>query len=35
MTDKQKVEVRLSEVKKGLNELGTKSELSDEDRTGI
>ena len=33
MTDKQKVEVRLSEVKKGLNELGTKSELSDEDRT--
>ena len=33
MTEKQKVEVRLSEVKKGLNELGTKPELSDEDRT--
>ena len=33
MTEKQKVEVRLSEVKKGLNELGTKTELSDEDRT--
>ena len=32
MTDKQKVEVRLSEVKKGLNELGSKTELSDEDR---
>ena len=33
MTEKQKVEVRLSEVKKGLNELGSKPELSDEDRT--
>ena len=32
MTDKQKVEVRLSEVKKGLNELGSKEELTDEDR---
>ena len=32
MTDKQKVEVRLSEVKAGLNKLGTKPELSDEDR---
>ena len=32
MTEKQKVEVRLSEVKKGLNELGSKTELSDEDR---
>ena len=33
MTEKQKVEIRLSEVKKGLNELGSKTELSDEDRT--
>ena len=33
MTEKQKVEVRLSEVKKGLNELGSKPELTDEDRT--
>ena len=33
MTEKQKVEVRLSEVKKGLNELGNKPDLSDEDRT--
>ena len=33
MTEKQKCEVRLSEVKNGLNELGSKSELSDEDRT--
>ena len=32
MTEKQKVEVRLSEVKKGLNELGSKPELTDEDR---
>ena len=32
MTDKQKVEVRLSEVKKGLNGLGSKPELTDEDR---
>ena len=32
MTEKQKVEVRLSEVKKGLNELGSKTELADEDR---
>ena len=32
MTERQKVEVRLSEVKKGLNELGSKTELSDEDR---
>ena len=32
MTEKQKCEVRLSEVKNGLNELGSKSELSDEDR---
>ena len=28
MTEKQKVEVRLSEVKKGLNELGSKPELT-------
>lgn len=32
MTEKQKVELRLSEVKKELNELGTKADLSDEDR---
>lgn len=33
MTEKQKVEVRLSEVKKGLNELGSKTELNDDDKT--
>lgn len=32
MTEKQKVEVRLSEVRTELNELGSKAELSDEDR---
>ena len=32
MTDKQKVEIRLSEVKKELNTLGSKPELTDEDR---
>ena len=33
MTEKQKVEVSLSQCKKNLNELGSKTELSDEDRT--
>ena len=32
MTEKQKIEVRLSEVKKGLNELGSKPELTEEDK---
>ena len=33
MTEKQRVEIRLSEVKNELNTLGSKPELTDEDRT--
>ena len=35
MTEKQKVEVRLSEVKKELNTIGSKPEITDEDKTKL